>query len=193
MSDQPAMDEFTYLSVLIGLILGLGITQLMEGFGRLLQLRERITWYWPGKLWGIVLLIFHIQAWWAMYELRHIPHWTFPSFIVVLIQPVLLFLLSALALPDARDDERIDLRMAFISHAPFSFIVASLMVVSSLAKEYWLYHRLPHNQNLLFHGLFLVFFITGVLIPSERIYRLVVTGSVLLLGLYIGALFILLD
>lgn len=128
-----------------------------------------------------------------MYELRHIPHWTFPSFIVVLIQPVLLFLLSALALPDARDDERIDLRMAFISHAPFSFIVASLMVVSSLAKEYWLYHRLPHNQNLLFHGLFLVFFITGVLIPSERIYRLVVTGSALLLGLYIGALFILLD
>ena len=90
MSDQPAMDEFTYLSVLIGLILGLGITQLMEGFGRLLQLRDRIIWYWPGKVWGFVLLIFHIQAWWAMYELRHIPHWTFPSFIVVLVQPVLL-------------------------------------------------------------------------------------------------------
>lgn len=169
MTDQPAMDEFTYLSVLIGLILGLGITQLMEGFGRLLQLRERITWYWPGKLWGIVLLIFHIQAWWAMYELRHIPHWTFPSFIVVLIQPVLLFLLSALALPDARDEERIDLRTAFLSHAPFTFVVASLMVISSLVKEYWLYHRLPHGQNLLFHSLFLLLFITGVVLPPSAV------------------------
>lgn len=190
MTDQPAMDEFTYLSVLIGLILGLGITQLMEGFGRLLQLRDRITWYWPGKLWGFVLLIFHIQAWWAMYELRHIPHWTFPSFIVVLIQPVLLFLLSALALPDARDETDIDLRAAFISHAPFSFIVASLMVLSSIGKEYWLYHRLPHGQNLLFHGLFLVLFVTGALIPTERNYRLVITGSALILALYISSLFL---
>jgi|APCry1669190770_1035315.scaffolds.fasta_scaffold04733_1 hypothetical protein len=31
MTDQPAMDEFTYLSVLIGLILGLGINQLLDG------------------------------------------------------------------------------------------------------------------------------------------------------------------
>ena len=190
MSDQPAMDEFTYLSVLIGLILGLGITQLMEGFGRLLQLRDRIIWYWPGKVWGLILLIFHIQAWWAMYELRHIPHWTFPSFIVVLVQPVLLFLLSALALPDARDEDAMDLRAAFMSHAPFTFIVASLMVLSSLAKEYWLYHRLPHGQNLLFHGLFFTLFVTGALLPYERCYRLVITGTALILGLYIGSLFL---
>lgn len=190
MTDQPAMDEFTYLSVLIGLILGLGITQLMEGFGRLLQLRERITWYWPGMIWGSVLMILHIQAWWAMYELRHIPHWTFPSFIVVLVQPVLLFLLSALALPDAREEQDIDLRVAFIGHAPFSFIVASLMVLSSVGKEYWLYHRLPHGENLLFHALFLLLFVTGALIPIERSYRLVITGSALVLVLYIGSLFL---
>jgi hypothetical protein len=191
MNEPAAVDEFTYLSVLIGLILGLGITQLMEGFGRLLQLREQIFWYWPGKLWGGVLLIFHIQAWWAMYELRHIPHWTFPSFLVVLIQPVLLFLLSALALPDSSgDDQRIDLRSAFIGHAPFTFVVATLMVLSSFLKEYWLYHRLPLGQNLGFHALFLLLFIIGVLIPTERCYRLVITGSALILGFYIGSLFL---
>lgn len=187
------MDEFTYLSVLIGLILGLGITRLMEGFGHLLQLRDRISWYWPGKLWGFVLLIFHIQAWWAMYGLRHIPNWTFPSFIVVLIQPVLLFLLSALALPDAKGEAQIDLKTAFLRHAPFTFSVASLMVLSSLGKEYWLYHRLPHGQNLLFHGLFFILFVTGALIPTERCYRLVVTGSALILSLYIGSMFLVLN
>ena len=41
------MDEFSYLSVLIGLILGLGITKLMEGIGHLVQVRERIVRYWP--------------------------------------------------------------------------------------------------------------------------------------------------
>jgi len=190
MSDQPAMDEFTYLSVLIGLILGLGITQLMEGFGRLLPLRDRITWYWPGIVWWGVLLTFHIQAWWAMYQLRHIPHWTFPSFIVVLIQPILLFLLSALAMPDSSDDEAIDLKSAFLGHAPFTFRVATMVIMASLLKEYWLYHRLPLGQNLVFHEVFALLFIAGVFIPKECIYRLVIAGCASILAIYIGDLFL---
>ena len=39
------MDPFSYLSVLISIILGLGITQLVTGLGRLIQARARIKFY----------------------------------------------------------------------------------------------------------------------------------------------------
>lgn len=183
------VDEFSYLSVLIGLILGLGITKLMEGIGHLVQLRQRIVWYWPLNVWVAALLIFHLQAWWAMYELRHISDWTFTAFLIVLIQPVLLFLLSALALPDVSDIEQIDLRTSFIDHATFTFRIATLMVFSSLLKEYWLYHRLPHVTNLTFHSLFVALFIVGSFDGGERRYEWVVFLIALILLLYIYLLF----
>ncbi len=183
------MDEFSYLSVLMGLILGLGITKLMEGMGHLFQARETISWYWPVKLWIGTLLLFHIQAWWAMYELRHIPQWTFLSFLVVLIQPVLLFLLSALALPDARESLHIDLEKTFHAHALISFRIATMMVLSSVLKEYWLYHRMPYGQNLIFHGAFTSLFLIGSVKSLTFLSRWIVASVALLLLLYIALLF----
>ena len=184
------MDEFSYLSVLIGLILGLGITKLMEGVGHLVQVRGRIVWYWPLKLWAVVLLVFHLQAWWAMYELRHITDWTFAGFLIVLIQPILLFLLSALALPDVGEIEKTDLRTSFTEHASFTFRIAMLMVFSSLLKEYWLYHRLPQVTNLAFHCLFIAVFSIGSFSGGSRRYEWVVLSTGLILLLYISLLFI---
>jgi hypothetical protein len=186
---DPSMDEFTYLSVLIGLILGLGMTQLMEGIGRLFHHRQRIQWYWPVKLWIGTLLILHIQAWWAMYELRHIPHWTFISFLIVLLQPILLFLLAALALPDSDEKDPGNLKEDFNGHALFSFRIATLMVLSSLLKEFWLYGRLPQGENLLFHLFFILIFLVGSFQISSRSHQWVVLGSFLLLVLYIAKLF----
>ena len=176
------MDQFSYLSVLTGLILGLGITHLMEGVGHFARYRGRMTWHWPAKLWVGVLLALHIQCWWAMYALRHITQWTFPMFLMVLIQPILLFLLSAVALPEIKDREKIDFESAFASQAPFNFAVAALMVLSSLAKEWVIYGRLPHAQNLAFHGVLILLF-TGAAISRSRTIQ---TGAVLLTAILVG-------
>jgi hypothetical protein len=44
------VDPFSYLSVLISIILGLGITQLLTGLGRLLQARAGTRLYAPADL-----------------------------------------------------------------------------------------------------------------------------------------------
>ena len=41
------MDEFSYLSVLISVILGLAVTQILTGFRAILLARTRIRMYWP--------------------------------------------------------------------------------------------------------------------------------------------------
>ena len=44
------MDAFTYLSVLLSSIIGLGLTQVLAACGRLIRARMHVTWYWPAVL-----------------------------------------------------------------------------------------------------------------------------------------------
>ena len=46
------MDAFSYLSVLISIVLGLGVTQLLTGFGRLIEARDRVRSYGPVLIWA---------------------------------------------------------------------------------------------------------------------------------------------
>jgi len=41
------MDEFSYLSVLLSIILGLAVTQILQVFRGLLLSRARVLIYWP--------------------------------------------------------------------------------------------------------------------------------------------------
>lgn len=41
------MDAFAHLSVLISIVLGLGITNLLMGLARIVQMLGRVTVYWP--------------------------------------------------------------------------------------------------------------------------------------------------
>ena len=52
------MDEFSYLSVLLSVILGLAVTQILKGFRGLLLSRARIRLYWPVIAWAALLLLF---------------------------------------------------------------------------------------------------------------------------------------
>src|SRR6266513_3907690 len=50
------MDEFSYLSVLLSVILGLAVTQILKGFRGLLLSRARIQIDWPVIAWAALLL-----------------------------------------------------------------------------------------------------------------------------------------
>jgi hypothetical protein len=51
------MDAFGYLSVLLSIILGLGLTQLLTAIGRLIRHRDRVRVHWLPLLWAAVLLL----------------------------------------------------------------------------------------------------------------------------------------
>jgi len=89
------MDGYNYLSVLVSIILGLGITNLLLGFAGLVRERSRTRMYAPVPIWMATLFFAHVQMWWAMFGLVDVAHWTFAKFLSVLLQPVALFLTSA--------------------------------------------------------------------------------------------------
>lgn len=61
---------FPYLSVLLSIIIGLGITQLLAAAGRLIWHRNRVRVDWLPLLWGAVLLVIFVQVWWSMFDVR---------------------------------------------------------------------------------------------------------------------------
>ena len=60
------MDPFSYLSVLISIVLGLGITNLLGGVATLMRGRSQVRPYWPLPIWLVTLFLMHVQTWWTM-------------------------------------------------------------------------------------------------------------------------------
>ena len=111
------MDAFSYLSVLNSIVLGLGVASLLAGFAAMVRARDRLVRYWPlPAQMGLVFLI-HVQLWWALFALRERTHWSFPGFLVVLMQPVLAYLAAAFLVPDIPEGKTLDLKQAYFREA----------------------------------------------------------------------------
>jgi hypothetical protein len=183
------MDPFSYLSVLVSIILGLGITQLLTGVGRLLNARSRVRWYWPAVAWVALLLVIHIQAWWAMFELRTHAEWRFGGFLVVLLLPIVLYLSAALVLPEAGPDAPVDLRANYYGHARWFFGLGALMIVASFARPYALGDRRALDLDAAAHLVFFAGLAAAALTRREWYHKLLAAGFGGLLLAYAFVLF----
>src|SRR3954471_23039506 len=95
--ESPAytdVDAFSYLSVLLSIIIGLGVTQLLTAVGRLIRHRDRVRVDWLPLLWAAVLLVIFVQVWWSMFGLRNYREWNFVSFLLVLAQTCTLYMMA---------------------------------------------------------------------------------------------------
>jgi hypothetical protein len=130
------MDQFSYLSVLLSIILGLAITQVLKGFRGILLTRARIRFYWPPIVWSLTLLLIFVQSWWAMFGMRNVPSWTFPPFAIVVLQTILEYMLAALVLPDFFGAGTINLKEHYFGHTRWFFGLTVVLLAVSLAKTY---------------------------------------------------------
>ncbi len=94
---------FSYLSVLISIVLGLGIAHLLAGVARSISRREATTFYWPTLVWSFLLLILIIQVWWVDFSLSKETQWTLAGFASVLLIPATLYFMAFLILPESSD------------------------------------------------------------------------------------------
>src|SRR5436853_7735208 len=105
------MDEFGYLAVILSIILGLSVTQLLQGLSNVINARDRVRIYWPAIGWALLLLVIDIQAWWSTFGYRGRHTWTLLQFGMLLLETILLYLLAAVALPNACSPEIVELRL----------------------------------------------------------------------------------
>ena len=184
------MDQFGYLSVLLSIIVGLAITQLLQGFRGMVLSRSRIRLYAPTVTWTVTLLLIAVQSWWAMFGLRDRARWTFLEFAVVLLQMILLYMLAALVLPDFSGDEKeIDLKQHYYQHRHVFFGVAIANTLVSLGKDVILTGHLPDAANVRFHLVFIVTAAAAMITAREWYHRLLAPALLLVFCFYVGLLF----
>lgn len=183
------MDAFSYLSVLLSIILGLAITQILQGVRGLMLARSRLQVYWPSLWWVLILLVLDVQVWWAMYDLRVRVAWSFLDFAVVLAQTVPLYLLAGLVLPDISSEGHIDLRRHYLDNHRWFFVLLFLTLVISLARPMVLLGALPSAPDLAFHIAFIGVSLVAARTSSETFHHWLAPASGIAILLYIGLLF----
>ena len=182
------MDQFNYLAVLISIILGLGITQLLSGFGRWIGHRSSFSAYAPAVCWAGILLVTHVQTWWSMFVLRGQSEWTFIQFGLVLLQPIILYLLSILVLPSA-SLAGLNLRESYYAQRRWFFGLMMALLLVSVLKDVVLTGSLPATANLVFHALLFVLSGIAVLTAREAYHKFLAYSSATSIGIYIWLLF----
>ena len=165
------MDEFSYLSVLLSVILGLAVTQILKGFRGMVMSRARIRLYWPTLLWAALVLLMCVQSWWAMFGMRQLTGWKFQQFGVVLLQTILTYMLAGLVLPDLFGDAPVDLKKNFFDHRRWFFWIGFSLIAVSVSKDLVLTGGLPSAPNLMFHCIFAALLLVGALTPNERYHK----------------------
>jgi hypothetical protein len=182
------MESYGYLSVLVSIVLGLGVTNLLSGFAALVRERGRIQMYWPVPVWMLTLFLIHVQMWWAMFALREVAHWTFAQFLSVLLQPVALFVTSALIVPSLGQEGTVNLRDQFFREQRWFGAGLIAVIVTSIAKNLVVNGRLD-PEDLVAHGLFVAMALPAVAVKNDIANYVAAPGALILLLAYIGFLF----
>jgi len=183
------MDAFSYLSVLLSVILGLAIQQVLLGYRGLALSRNRVSWYAPPLIWSGLVLLLVVQHWWSSFGLASRAEWSFAAFATVLVQTALLYMMAGLVLPDVPRGEPIDLKAHYYRERPIFFGAGVAAILWNGVREYMLYGTPPRGLDLGFNALFLMLSLTAMLARRRRLHEALAGLMVILFTAYIALLF----
>ena len=95
------IEIFQHVLVMIGIVLGLGITRLLTGLARFIQHPDRHRAYPVHLGWVVTVLLMLVHFWWWEIWLIDVPHWNFEVYLFLIAYAILLFMLCALLFPDS--------------------------------------------------------------------------------------------
>lgn len=111
------------------------------------------------------------------------------TFAVILLQTVLLYMMSAIVLPDVPNDGGVDLRGHYYREVVPLYSTSLLMLSASIAKDWMLNGRLPSAANLGFHAFF-AGVATLALLNRKPVVQLCIALSMVLFSIvYVSLLF----
>lgn len=99
-----AHDIFPHIRVVMGMVIGLGVTRLLSGVARIVQHPKQYRLYAVHLAWVASVLLALVHFWWWEFGLYQIEAWTFGTYAFIVSYAIVLFLLCALLFPDSMQD-----------------------------------------------------------------------------------------
>lgn len=140
------ISPFEYVSILVSIILGLGITQILSAFSDLLYNYKKVKFYWPHTFWIVFILFLHIQDWFITYQLKDKPVWHLPELFFILLYPISLFCVAKMLLPTNEREERNDMKLFYKSQYPLLFTIVGISIFISILFNYFFLKEKPLLQ-----------------------------------------------
>ena len=96
------MSQFEYVAVLISIIVGLALTQILRGVGRMVTTIDGPRPYWVHLVWTLYFFLLTVVFWWWEFQLE-VVEWSLWLYLVVIVYATLLFFVSLVIQPTTVD------------------------------------------------------------------------------------------
>jgi hypothetical protein len=167
---------FEFLSVAISIVLALSAGQLLSSFREVFDPSRR---FWVHAIWVLHLLLLHVLTWWSLWAFRDVP-WTLPTFGVILLPPVILFVCSSALVPS---DTSIvsSWESHFFQVRRWFFAVRSLFIVAAGFRSWFLLDRPLLETPNAFSIPLLIACASGAVVAHRRFHEVLAVGTAALL------------
>lgn len=122
---------YIHVRILLGMIVGLGLTHLLRHLARIVERPKVRRVYWVHLVWALFMFVYLLHFWWWEFTLSHQASWNFNLYLFVTVYALLLYLLCALIFPDSVDDYQ-DYRDYFYSRGHWFFGLLAVMFAVDL-------------------------------------------------------------
>lgn len=163
-------DVFPHIRIVMGMVIGLGVTRLLSGVARIVQHPAQYPLYPVHLAWVGSVLLMLVHFWWWEIGLFEIDNWTFGKYLFLIGYAIVLFLLCALLFPDSMQDYGSYRDYFYARRAWFFGLLAStylLDVVDTLLKGQAHFARFGH-EYLIRTPLFVVLCIAAACSTNRR-------------------------
>ena len=154
------ISPFEYVSILMSIILGLGITQILSSFSDLLYHYKRVKFYWVHTVWIVFVLFLHIQDWFITYQLKSKMVWDLPELLFILLYPITLYIAAKMLIPSNDDEKIFDMKFYYLSHFPIIFFLIGFTILLSIL------FNMIFLDMIIFQQLPLILFFTVIIFLS---------------------------
>ena len=185
---------FVHVRILIGMIIGLGLTHLLRHFAELVERTGQRRIYWIHLAWALYVFVYLLHFWWWEFRLGHVPSWNFNVYLFISLYALLLYLLCAFTFSSAIG-QYADFREFFYERRHWFFGTLALVFAADLwdtwikgadyfhvfGREY-LFRNLAHIalcgvamavRSPVFHGAFVLFALAWQASWIARLYEII--------------------
>jgi hypothetical protein len=167
------LTPFEYVTVLISIIMGMGITQIRSGLANIILPWEQVKIYWPHFILVILVFIIHIQEWWVKYDLRSYQYWRLPTFLFIVLYPVNLYILARILFPIKWGTAEYDLKVFYFANYRKIYLFSITLAILAIIDNVFMMGFVIKDQIIQLFLLVVLSIVTVLKRKEEWIHKLI--------------------
>lgn len=183
---ESAIHPFTYLAVLLSIIFGLAIQQILLGYRNLILGTLKGGLHTSSLMLSALLLLVIAQNWWETFGLVGRLDWNFTSYVAILVQAIIVFMLSSVIFPLPKANGAIDPGEHYQARQKVIYLFAIAYVISSPIRAWIVEDAALSWFELGFHAFFLAVFALLMFVKRSWVHIACLTSTLILFLVYIG-------